>query len=557
MESTRRGRTFRICALAFLTLLTVPQLRAQVFEVNGGSSSLYDAQGATITARGPSYDASLGAGIVDGKFVGGANLTKMIGSNTYIAGSDYIRFRLPTDIFDSSAYLVALGAGVTAKLDDTDVFVFAGGTSSDFSSPFVDGVRAESPSGILFLTHRISHFQFSSNMVFSREITAIQSVQWQPAEKTHLAVSFGAGASQPYGAASFDFLRSWIDLKAAYIDAGSQFSRVAVNAPLFSEPDRENVVVSVHPMKYFSVSAGRQNFLSPVSTSNETVRSTVDSLAGNTVVEGTSLSASFYHSTYLGNWNNATAYTAGRSFFSRVHTTASYLESRPSDAPTTRAFLTNITETLSPRLDVTELVSRSQGQTTVSFGGGFLSNIASISAEYQTYYVPERNNAPFEQALIMDVQFHLIRGVTLHGATFVAPDGSLRYTADEQTVVTRQGSWGTANGEPTLAQGAIGSSLLSGTVVDAEGHPIAGAAIMVDKLLVYTNDDGVFFVREGKPRAHLLKVLPAQFLDGSPWRVVSAPAEVRSSATSSSPDTVIVVERAAQGATEDSVGRSE
>ena len=549
MKRTGKGRTFRISALALFISLAIPHLRAQVFEVNGGSSSLYDAQGATITARGPSFDASLGAGIVDGKFVGGANLTQKVGSSTYVAGSDYIHFSLPTDIFDSSAYLVALGAGVTTKFANTDIFVFGGATSSDFDSPFVDGVRAESPSGILFLKRRISNLQLSSNMIFSGQVTAIQSLQWQPAEKTHLAVSAGVGANQPYAAASFDFLRPWIEIKAAYIDAGSQFRRVAVAAPLFSEPDRENAVVSVHPMKYFTVSAGRQNFLSPVVNSTETVRSTVNSLTGSTFIEGASVSASFYHSSYLGNWNNATAYTAGRSFFSRVQTTSSYLESRPNDAPKSRAFLTNITETLSPRFDVTELVTRSEGQTSVSFGGGFLSNIASVSAEYQTYYIPERNNAPFEQALIMDVQLHLIHGVTLHGATFVAPDGSLRYTADEQTVVARQGSWGAPSGEPTLAQGAIGSSLLRGTVVDAGDHPIAGAAIMIDKLLVYTNDDGVFFVRERKPRTHVLKVLPAQFLDGSSWHVVSAPTEIRSSADTGAPETTIVVERTVQGGT--------
>jgi hypothetical protein len=547
MDRAGKSRTFRICALAFLVFLAVPHLQGQVFEVNGGASSLYDAQGATITARGPSFDASLGAGIVDGKLVGGANLTKKIGDSTYVAGSDYIHFRLPTDIFDSSAYLVALGAGVTTKIAKTDVFAFGGATSSDFNSPFVDGVRAESPSGILFLRRRISHIQVSSNMVFSSQVTAIQSLQWQPADKTHLAVSAGIGANQPYAAASFDFLRPWIDVKAAYIDAGSRFQRVAVAAPLFSEPDRENVVVSVHPMKYFTVSGGRQNFLTPLENSTQTVRATVNSLAGSAVVEGTSLSASYYHSSYLGNWNNATAYTAERRLLSRVQGSASYLESRPNDAPQTRAFLANLSETLTPRLDVTELVTRSQGQTSVSFGGGFLSNVASISAEYQTYYVPERNNAPFEQALIVDLQVHLIHGLTLHGASFVAPDGSLRYTADEQTVVVRQGSWGVPNGEATLAQGAIGSSLVSGTVVDKGGRPVAGAAIMIDKLLVYTNDDGVFFVRERKPRAHALKVLPAQFLDGSSWHVVSAPAEIHSTADSGGPNTTIVVERTVAG----------
>jgi hypothetical protein len=548
MKRRGNGRRFRIFSLALFAFWTILPLRAQVFELNGGASSLYDAQGATITARGASFDASLGAGIVAGKLVGGANLTKKIEDTTYVGGSDYIHFSLPTDIFDSSAYLVALGAGATTRLDNTDIFAFAGATSSDFNSPFVDGVRAESPAGILFLKRQLlPNLQLSSNMVFSSLFTSIQSVQWQPADKTHLAVSAGVGANQPYAAASFDWLRPWIDLKASYIDSGSQFHRIAVAAPLFSEPDRENAVVTVRPTKYFSVSGGRQNFLSPVGNSTQTVRSTVNSLAGNAFIQGTSISGSFYHSSYLGNWNDATAYTVGRSLFSRVRTTASYLESRPNDAPKTRVFSSNITETLNPRLDVTELVTRSQGQTTVSFGGGFLSNIASVSAEYQTYYVPERNNAPFEQALIMDVQLHLIHGVTLHGATFVAPDGSLRYTADEQTVVARQGSWGVPSGEPTLARGAIGSSLLRGSVIDAGGHPVSGAAIMIDKLLVYTNDDGVFFVTEGKPRTHTVKVLPDQFLNGSSWRVVSAPAEIRSSADNSAPGTTIVVERAVQG----------
>lgn len=548
MDSTGAGHTFRISTLTFLLVLAIPHARGQVFEVNGGASSLYQAQGATLTARGPNFDASLGVGVVAGKLVGGANLTRKLGSATYVAGSDYIRFQLPTDVFDSGAYLVAMGAGVTAKLGQTDLFVFGGATSSDFNSPFVDGVRAEDPSGILFLKRKIlSRLQLSSNMVFSRQITAIQSVQWQPAEKTHIAVSAGVGASQPYGAASFDFLRSWIDVKASYIEAGSQFRRVAVSAPLFSEPDRENAVVTLRPWKYLSVSGGRQNFLSPVNNSPQSVRSTVNSISGSALVAGTSLSASFYHSSYLGNWNNATAYTAARNFFTRFHTTTSYLESRPNNAAKSRAFIANINETLTPRLDVTELVSRSQGQTTVSFGGGFLSNVATFSADYQTYYVPERNTHPFEQALILDVQLHLFHGVSLHGATFVAPDGSLRYTADTQAVMARQGAWAAPSGNMTLAQGAIGSSVIQGTVVDDGGKPVAGAALMIDKLLVYTNDDGVFFLRERKPRLHTLKVMPAQFLDGNAWQVVSAPEAVRSSSDSGGARTVVVVQRAGQG----------
>ena len=549
-----RGRT-RISWMVLLIAAVVPHLAAQVFEVNGGSSSLYEAQGGTLSARGSSFDASLGAGVVAGKFVGGANFTKMQGRYTYIFGDDYVHFVFPTDIFDSSHYLIALGAGVKTTVLDTDVFAFAGATSSDFNSPLFEGVRAESPAGILFLKKQIlPDLQASSRMVFSGQTTAIQSLEWAPADKLNIAVSGGVGANQPYGAVSLDFRRPWIDLKSAYIEAGSQFRRVAVETPLLSEPDRDNLEVTIRPSKYFSFSGGRQNFLTPLGNSQSNVQSSVDQISGATRVAGTGFSASLYHSTYLGNFNNATAYTANRDFFSRLHATTSYLESRPSDGPKSRAFVSTFEEVLSPRLNVIEMVNRSQGQTTVSFGGGLLSNLASVTAEYQTYYVPERNTSPFEQALILDVQLHLFHGITVHGATFVAPDGSLRYTADTQAMMTREGVFSPSDGGDAMVSGDIGSSLLHGTVVDPAGRPIAGAALMIDKLLIYTNDNGEFFVRERKPHTHVLTVLVDQFLNGGSYKVVSAPPTVRSGG-SNQPPTVIVVQRV--GEVVPSLGKSE
>lgn len=530
---------FRLLLMAAI----IPELHGQVIEVNGGSSSLYQAQGGTVTARGSNYDASLGAGVVAGRFVGGANFTKLIGKSTYIFGDDYIRFLLPTDVFDSSHYLIALGAGVKTNLRGTDMFALVGATSNDFSSPLFEGVRAESPAGILFLKHQITpHLQLSSDMVFSRQQTAIQSLEWTPKDKLKFAASAGVGANQPYGAASMDFLSTKLDVKAAYIEAGSQFHRVAVDTPLLSEPDRENIMVTVKPAKFLSLGAGRQNYLTPVGNTSTNIRSTVDQASGSLQVLGTGLTASFYHSTYLGSSNNATAYTASRSFFDRIHTTTSYLESRPSNGTKVQSLIANLTETLTPRLDVTELVSRSQGQTTVSFGGGFLSNFASVSAEYQTYYIPERNSQPFEQALILDVQLHVMHGITLHGATFVAADGSLRYTADTQAVMARQGAFGAENGAAPMEHANLGSMVIRGTVVDTSGHPVAGAALMLDQLLVYTDDEGTFQVRERKQHTHQLKVLGGQFLGGGVYRVVTAPATVESEPESSAPETAVVVE---------------
>jgi hypothetical protein len=521
-----------------------PYLNAQVFEVNGGTSSLYQAQGGTITARGEGYTASVGAGVVAGQFVGGANLTKKVGQSTYILGGDYIPFVLPTDIFDASHYLNAVGGGFHTTARGTDIFAFGGATSNSFSSPLFQGVRAENPAGILFLKRKItSGLTAFSNFVFSNQTTGIASLQWQPADKLNLGFAGGIGANQRYGAASLDFTRPWIAAKAAYINAGSQFHRVAITAPLSSEADRENVLVTLRPVRYFSIGGGRQNFLSPVANSQNTVLSTVNEGNANLQVFQTGLSASLYHSTYLGNYNNAFACSADRQIISRIHANASYLESRPNNSPKTSALVANISEILTPRLSVNELINHANGQTTVSFGGGFLSNFASVTAEYQTYYVPQNNSSPFEQALIIDVQVHLFHGFSLHGATFVAPDGKLRYTADAQALAVRQGAGAAPGSDPGLLSGSLGSNLVSGTVVDTQGIPVSGAALMIDQVLVYSNDEGRFELRERKSHVHQLRVMVDQFIAGFAYRVVSAPSTVQSSRGSNDHGAVVIVER--------------
>ena len=132
------------------------QLIGQVFQVNGGASSLYRVQGGTLSLRGPSYQVSLGAGTVDGRLVGGANLTKVVGQSTWIAGDDFIHFVLPTDIFDTSHFVVAQGGGVLTTLRNTGVFAFAGATSTGFNSPLFEGARAENPAFLLFLYRRLT-----------------------------------------------------------------------------------------------------------------------------------------------------------------------------------------------------------------------------------------------------------------------------------------------------------------------------------------------------------------------------------------------------------------
>jgi hypothetical protein len=330
-------------------------------------------------------------------------------------------------------------------------------------------------------------------------------------------------------------------VKGAYIEAGNQFHRAVVDAPLESEPDRENITVTLKPTRFLSLTAGRQNFLTPVTHSEDNTRSSMDQGTANLDLAGVAVVATFYHSTYLGNSNDSTAYSLGRDFTHRAHATVSYLESRPDNEPTTRSFIANLSQILTSRWNVIEVVSRSHGQTSISFGGGFLSNLLSASVQYETYYVPQRNSSPFEQAMIVDLQLHLFRGLTLHGASFVAPDGSLHYTADASEIMTRRSA-----SAGSSQRYSIGSSILRGRVVDAKGEPVAGAALLIDSVPIFTDSDGHFFLRERNPHAHRLQVLTDKFLDGGVYEVVSAPSSVKATRNEEAPATMIVVRRVAR-----------
>jgi hypothetical protein len=528
---------------ALLLFGLVTCLHAQVFELNGGVSTLFEAEGGTLSMHGNSSDVSIGAGTVAGRFVGGAKVTREFGRSTVVLGDDTIPFRLPTDVFDGSPFFLTQGAGLRTWLHGTRIFAFAGATSTNFGSPLFEGARAQDPAGILFVEKQVApRMTFTSDNIVSRRSTSIESFSWEPLNRVRAAVSAGVGANQPYGATSLDITRSRLDVKAAWIEAGSQFRRVAVQTPLMAEPDRGNVLITVRPSSFLSFSGGHQDYLMPIANTANEVRSSVDQLSGNAEVLGAGLTATVFHSTYIHTENNAAAFTAGRDVTSHIHVTGSYLESRAKDQPKTSSFVSTVTEILTPRWAVNQVISTSNGQASVAFGGAFLSNFAQVSANYQTYYVPSRPNQPFEQALIVDLQLHLLRGLTLHGASFVAPDGRLRYTGDMNQVITHE------TDSRNVQHVTIGSSVVAGEVIDAGGHPVDGAALMLDGLEVYTGSDGRFFLRERKPHMHQFRVMTDQFLNGGNYMVVSAPTSVRSVAEGQEQTVTVVVKRLANTA---------
>jgi hypothetical protein len=529
---------FAFASSFLLYLCLVNPLSAQVFQVGGGTSSLYQSGGGSITVRASSYNLTLGAGTVAGHIFEGAKLVKATSNAKYILGDDLIDFHLPTDIFDTSHFMMARGAGVSMVRRQTDILAFAGGISTEYSTPLFEGAKFNEAAGMLFLKRKLSPtVQLFSGTVVTNKITEIEGVQWEPKPKLDLAFSAGVGANQPYAAASLNIARPRYDVQAAYIEAGEQFHRVVLISPLLAEPDRENILVTVRPFSFLTLTGGRQNYLVPQYPSTTNVRSSVDQGGVNFNILGASLSGAVYHSSYEGASNHAASFSATRDITSRIHATANYLVSRPKNSPGNSSLIATISENLNARLTANESVTYTNGRTSINFGGQLLTNLLAIGASYQTYYVPANNSMPFQQELQLDLKMNLFGRLMLHGESVVDPTGHLRYTADAQTVVYH----GQAPGR-VVEHAAIGSYILQGCVLDTEGHAIEGAALLVDEKKVFTDSDGCFLVRERKPRSHKLQVVLTEFLQNGNWQVVSAPTVITSAAEQDGAWTKIFVE---------------
>lgn len=512
---------------------------AQVFEVKAGSSSLLQAQGGTLTVRGASYDASVGLGLVAGRTVVGANVTKLAGGSLYTLGSHAMVVNLPTDVFNSGHVIYATGASVRRKPGGGELTVFGGATSKNYGSPFFDGMTMQEPLGVMLWKRALGeHVTASSQVMVTRKVTALSSVAWTPSQRWQLAASGGVGANAPYVAASVSGSKRWMDLQAAYIKAGGGFRRVEANdaALLQPEPYGLNLQMMLRPSRHVSLGFGRQNYLVPLPDSAESAKSRVDNVSLAWRMAGAEFSANVFRSEYAGRESLSEIVSASRQVTRRVQVAVSCLHSESEDTGITSNVIATVEETVGPRWTLNQTLSSAGGQTNVGLGGSFLSNLATLSADYETYYVPGRAEGPFEQALITNADVNLPRGVVLHAGTFVGPTGKLLYTGEVRALMSRDGA-------PVQAAAPMGGMIVRGRVVDTDGRPVSGAALLINAVAVYTDGSGCFSLRERQTRTHTLTVLVDQFMEGGRYRVVSAPATVRSEGNENAVEAVVVVAR--------------
>ena len=520
----------------------VSPLHAQYISVEAGASNLMPAQGGSISFEGPKFSSYLGAGNFGGIFGLGTYVKTTIGSHQVTLGDQPILFDLPTDIFGTNHYFLTRGMGVTAKTGKANLFIFAGGTAVARGAQFFQTAKMDSRAGMLFMDVPLSpKLHLYSKMVISRKLTSVEALDWHPRKWLQTGVAAGVGSNEPYFAATSDVERNWLSLKAGYISAGDQFRRVTAPSVYASELDRENILAVMKFSSGAVLTLGHQNFLQPQSAdpSAPYLRASVNQAQGSFDAAQFRLGAGIFQSHSAVASNLAGNFSVARRITNSIDFGASYFRTLSGQIPPVSSLSTSIRETLSPKLSLLQIVNYSEGRTNVLFGGSYVTNRFTVSVDYQTLYMPFLVN-PFSQGISISLRVRLFRSLQVNAQTFRSGDGHLRYTASGDTLLTTKFRAAGSNGEDSFKHLRY---TVRGHVQDQTGRPIEGAAIRIGEQLVFTSEDGKFFVRRNKAGNLTLEVVLTEFLNSTPFHLVLAPSSVRVFPEALAPDIEIVLER--------------
>jgi len=517
-----RRRVLLSHLLVVMILATGETARTQSIQIGGGASSLFGASGGSVEVRSQNYQGWFGIGSLDGHLRFGLSLSEQWHGSTFTLGDEIIPFHLPSDVFEDGHYFMGRGIGVSRSTERLSIFGFGGKTATGFNSPLFRAASAETWASALFIDFKVSprlHL-FSRNIISNRQ-TSINGMQWEPWAWVKTSLAGGVGANQMYLASSVSAERSWLTVKAAYIAAGDSFQRVVVDSPLNSEADRENILVTFHPKPFFAVTAGRLNFLQPAPGAKRGIRAAVNELSANAEVRGFRIGTSFYQSSVRGTNTQGELLSLGRDFTRRLQADVYLLHSSSSNQPSFTSILPMVREVISPRFSLLQTVDYAAGHTSVAFGGDYISNFISVGIQYQTVYSPFQTSNPFRQVMLINLSFRPFGNFSIGASSYVAPDGSVKYTTSAQTFLYHDQAGQNGSQKLSMSEFAV-----SGRVVDEDNNPVSGAALRIDGELAFTNSAGAFFVRKKKIRSYHLEIAFTDFLVPGVFEVVSAPAAV-------------------------------
>lgn len=184
-----------------------------------------------------------------------------------------------------------------------------------------------------------------------------------------------------------------------------------------------------------------------------------------------------------------------------------------------RTITGSFTQRLSRRFSVSEYYTRQGNQSAVNFGGAYTSNAVSISAAYQQMFFPFAS-VPFAKVLSLRFDFQLPHSTSAHVDLQATPGQAIRWTGYGASYVQTGVEIAGQASAPSKVHGVE----ISGFVRDKSGMPVEGAAVKVGDKIAYTDFNGKFTARFGKPGAQAVEVLLEEFTAPGNWEVVSCEA---------------------------------
>jgi len=523
-----------------MSLPAASSAAAQVIEYRAGSSSLYRAHGGSMILHWSGYTTRADFGVAARALVGlylGFPFRRL----TIGIGDQTMPFDLPTDRFAGSYLIPGRGASLSRRTAHSNFLVFGGATTTGLYTPYFQVARAEGATALLSYERTLGgSLQWISRTAVGEWQTVLNGLAWSPSPRISLGVATGIGGNDPYGAASLGLDLGWLAVRAGYTCAGSGFRRMPADPFARAESDGENLELQVAPVLGLALRASRRNFLPTGAADSGRVRATVTGAGISASALGFQLGGSLHLTERGTSRAQALALTASRRF-GWLATAVGFYRSRPERH---RAFETTVAtfrETLSPRVGLTQVVTKSQGQATLTFGGRLLANRVAIDVDYQTVFLPLAvGRSQFRQALLLTARVPIARDLSLTATTRVNDAGDVGYT----TYATGYAYARLPAARPSGAgRAALHQNVIRGRVMDERGRPVRGAALRVDGDLAFSDSEGLFLVRKKSAREYRFEVPLAEFMFPGTYEVVSAPGAVRAVAEGSAVPIEVVLRR--------------
>ncbi|MGH7517842.1 MAG: carboxypeptidase-like regulatory domain-containing protein [Gemmatimonadales bacterium] len=534
------ARGLALASVASLALLAGRAAAQSVVEVSGGGSSLLGGYGITTSVWREGVEGWIGLGYLNG-FRAGAFVRKGFGRDTLRLGNDALALRYPTDVFSNGYALVVQGASWARTGARTTAMAFGGASSAGLSAPSFLAAKAQAAMAVFLIRHDLSpRLTLTGNAVVAARHTAVPGLEWRPAPGVATALVAGIGAGRPYVASSVALDRGRLGLRASYAWNPDRFRRAAVPAPLQTEVDCENLLLTWRLAPEFSVGVGRQNFVQDSADGRAPIRATGNSAFAGGEIGDVRLSVGLYDSRSDGIRNFSSYVAVGRRLTGWLDAEAFLLQSRPTGRPATTTPIVNLRERLSSRVSLVQQIALQDGDPRVQFGGSLLTSVGEIGVDYQIVHQPFAPFDPFRSAISLTARLQLGRYSTSLG-TYVQPDGRVDYAANAGTFLYL-GEFG-VQPQRIGGGGGIARYVIRGRVVDEAGAPVEGAAIDLGGQIVFSNSRGEFSLRARRPARHALEVKSDDFLFPGAWQVRSAPASVTAATDERAEVVEIVLER--------------